>query len=55
MYAEMSLLEISKLPGLNDLNLMCRAKFAQALKAEELGDHVKAEQCLIEAVAKEHE
>ena len=51
-YAELGLKGVATLPGVVDLKpLMCRAKFAQALIAEERGDKAKAAQLLDEAVA----
>ena len=53
-YAELTLTEITKLPGVSDLRpTMCKARFAQALKAEAKGEYAEAERLLGEAVAAE--
>lgn len=44
--------EINKMDGVRDITpIAARGKFIQALKAEAVGDHVKAEALLTEAVA----
>lgn len=48
-----TLIEISQSPGVADLPLKVRGKFALAIKAEMEGDHEKAERLLNEAVAAE--
>ncbi len=53
-YSKMSIKEISLLPGVSDLKgVMCRGKFAMALKAEAEGKRAEAEVKLNEAVAAE--
>ena len=43
--------EIGKMAGVADLRpLMCKGKFALALRAEAQGDHIKAGQYLQEAI-----
>jgi hypothetical protein len=46
----LNLVAVSKEPGVTDLPMRVRGKFAQAIIAERKGEHVKAEQLLIEAV-----
>lgn len=50
-YTEMSLIDITKLPGVSDLPTMQKAKFGQALKLEAQGNYAAAEVKLSEAVA----
>ena len=53
-YGTMALTEVTKLPGVSDLKpLTCKAKFAQALRAEGQGEYDKAEVLLADAVAVE--
>lgn len=52
-YHEMHLVEVAGLPGVRDLPLTVRGKFAQALQAEVRGDHAVAAAKLNEAVAAE--
>lgn len=49
----MNLVEYTKLPGVSDLPTQVKARFAQALKAEDEGDTVKAEAKLAEALEAE--
>lgn len=46
-----SLISITKEPGVEDLPTKVKARFAQAIKAERAGDHVRAEEKLAEAIA----
>ena len=50
-YATAPLTQVTKEPGLADLPLQVRAKFAQALRLEAQGDHAGAEVKLNEAIA----
>lgn len=54
-YAEMTLSQITVLPGVEDLrpSVKCRGKFALAIRAEAQGDHEKADRLLNEAVEAE--
>ena len=49
-YTDMSIADMSKLPGIVDLKTATKVKFIKALKAEALGNHVEAEQFLNEAI-----
>lgn len=51
----MNTLEYSKLDGVKDLPIKVRGPFAQALKAEDEGDHTKAEGKLHFAIAQENQ
>jgi len=53
MYEGMTAVQISKLPGVSDLPVKPRVKFAKALLAEDKGDHVAAAQFLEQAIALE--
>lgn len=46
----LTLPQISQLNGVKDLPLKVRGTFAQAIKAEANGDHVKAQERLDEAI-----
>lgn len=50
MYMEMSIGDMSRLPGVADLKTAAKVKFIKALKAEEVGNHDEAEQFLNEAI-----
>lgn len=50
MYKEMTVSEMSKLPGIADLKTAVKVKFIKALKAEEEGAYKEAEAFLAEAV-----
>ena len=51
---EFTVPEIGKMAGVSDLRpLLCKGKFALALRAEANGDHAKAEQHLYDAVVAE--
>ena len=51
-YGTMTMMEVSKLPGVADITpLMARGKFAQALIAEAKGDSARAAVLLDEAIA----
>lgn len=49
----LKLATVSKEPGVADLPLRVRGKFAKAIIAERKGDHGEAERLLNEAVAEE--
>ena len=53
MFEGMSAVQVSKLPGVSDLSIKVRVKFAKALLAEDQGDHDKAAEYLDQAVALE--
>jgi len=50
---DMEVKDICKLPGVADLKLSARLKFAKALKSEANGNHAEAELFLNEAIAAE--
>ena len=52
-YKDMSLQEIVTLPGVKDLPLKVKGRFAQALKAEDSGRHADASKLLDQAVEAE--
>jgi len=54
-FAKMTLGEIAKLPGVEDLRptVKCRGKFALAPRAEAQGDHERADRLLNEAIEAE--
>ena len=52
-YANMTIQEMSKLPGIDGLKTNVKVKFIKALKAEAQGKHDEAKAALDEAVALE--
>ncbi len=54
-YADMTVAEWSKLPGIDGLPTAVTWKFLQALRAEEKGEHEQAARLLDEAVETEPE
>ena len=48
-----TLMEYGKEDGVKDLPISVRGPFCQALKAEDAGDHAKAEEKLQDAIEKE--
>lgn len=51
--SEMTALQVSRLPGVEDLPIKVRVKFAKALMAEAKGNTEEANQYLDEAIALE--
>ena len=47
------LVEYGKMDGVKDLPISVKGPFCQALKAEDSGDHAKAEEKLADAIAAE--
>ena len=54
-YLDMSFVQVTKLPGVGDLPILARGKFAKALIAEARGEHATAAEFLAAAVEAEAE